>query len=105
MLTYIDLLTAPSVELVDLCCLLINSHGIPFSGIIRYRGLEKWQFSTEIAIYHQNGAKQAYGYYVTLTANFWWLMQWRKQGHCLPLSMSHLWPTMSGHDILGNEMS
>ena len=74
MLTFIDLLIVPSVELVDLCCLLTSSHGVPFSGVIKYRVREKWHFSTEIAIYHGNGAIQAYGYYGTLTASLRWLM-------------------------------
>jgi len=34
-----------------------NSKGNPFSGGVKYTGLENWRFSTEIAVYLGNGAR------------------------------------------------
>jgi len=44
--------------------------GNPFTGALNTRVWENWRFSTEIAVYLENGARYADGYYGTLIGSY-----------------------------------
>ena len=57
---------SPAIPVFQTHAPIPNSKTNPFSGGYKYTGWENWQFSTEIAVYLGNGARQADGYYGTL---------------------------------------
>ena len=70
---FFDHVKAPSLQFSETPAPIQNSKGNPFSGCVKYTGVGKLaifvRFSTYIAVYLGNGARQADGYHRTLIGN------------------------------------
>ena len=64
-------------NVVFVFCLFVCRYQIPFIGGVKYRGWEKWRFSTDIAVYLRNDARQADGHYGTLIGSHGCRIEWQ----------------------------